>query len=298
MKLTLFTLLIALSASAQTVRPTSRLGPDFLKGLETDMTAEQVRREDARRAVELAVRTQKTVSAPSCPPYVVHDYSAARANFAYAYFPDPEVSAVDFRPGVPRAEFEFKPTVVIDRKSGWSTKEVTDALAKVSKIYAQCGIRIGAATVVSGTYSDKLRPIDSQNEAFMAYHVPPSAPKPWLFLIDHRANNEFKNGAGTSVAQTTDSTRSTFTGGTKFMRASAFIAKDSLYSANGQRNGYTAELVIGHELAHILTDGDHQTGENGDPRNLLASDGKNINDKITAVECEQMKRSPYLKKLN
>jgi hypothetical protein len=131
----------------------------------------------------------------------------------------------------------------------------------------------------------------------MAAHMPESAPKPWLFFIDHRANNEFKAGAGKSIAQTTDSTRPNALGSTRFMRGSGFVAKDSLYDANGKRNGYTPERVIGHELAHILTDGDHQPGENGDPNHLLAGEGGNINDHITAAVCAQMRQSKDVRKL-
>jgi hypothetical protein len=301
MKLSLFVLLIALSASAQT----GRLGPDFLKGLDDGAARESARDSSAREAADRAARTVNLVlkaqaqasMRPSCPGYVVHDYSAAAPNFLSAALTNPIVTAVDFRPSVPSAEYEFTPTVMIDTKSGWSAEDVSDALAKVSKIYSQCGIRIGSATIVSATYTDKLRPIDEHSESYMAYHMPRSAPKPWLFFIDHRANNEFKNGAGKSIAQTSDSTRATLLGGTGFMKASAFIAKDSLVNADGRRNVYTPELVIGHELAHILTDGDHQPGENGDPKNILADDGKDINGKITLQECAQMRQSPNVHKL-
>ena len=249
----------------------------------------------AARVVQLVTRAQAAVKL-SCNSYVSHDYSAAAPNFESVALSAPIVTAVDFRPSVPSAAYEFNPTIVIDTKSGWSVKDVSDTLAKASKIYAQCGIRIGAATVVSGTYSDRLRPIDSNSEAYMAAHMPQSAPKPWLFFIDHRQNNEFKDGGGKSFAQTSDSTRATFLGGRRFMNGSAFIAKDSLVDSSGKRNGYTPEIVVAHELAHILTDGDHQPGEKGDPRNLLANDGKFVTSKITANECAQMRQSPNVKK--
>ncbi len=332
MKLSLFVLLVSVAAFAQQKKslfndtqfareledaarqergesPTLKAGLDKIRAYE----AEKRRREleashrpkppppierlnadgDARRAVQAVVQSQEAVKG-KCD-YRTVPFDDASSAFRSNIFSNPQAKAVDFRPVVPQAQYEFKLTVMIDKTSGWTEQEVNDSIAKMSKIYAQCGIRVGAATVVTGDYRPTLKPYDDNSQAAMAHQMP-NAVKPWLFLIDHRQQSEFNGGAGTSAAFTTESTGNSFIGGNRFMKGAAFIAKDSVVS-RGKPTGYTTELVIGHELAHILTDGDHQAGENGDPKHLLADNGRSINGKITAQECAQMRASPYVRKL-
>jgi hypothetical protein len=324
MKLSLFVFLFALTSSAQT----GRLGPDFLKGLETDPVVEKHLRDEAISAqrqrdtdraqatayardaqriadlalaterqepVRLAVRAQAAVTAqptshPDCPGYKVFRFDQAAPVYGEHKFMGPNgsgnpvVTAVDYRSSVPNATHEINPTVVIQANSGWSVQDVTDSIEKVSKIYAQCGIRIGRMSVIHATLPYSISVIDEMTEHYTAHRMPEGAPKPWLFFVNHRADNPGQDGGGKSMAYTSDSSRD------NVIKGSAWMAHDSLYSANGKRNGYTPELVIGHELAHLMTDGDHQSGA----PNILADNGNNIVGKITPQECAQMKANSSL----
>lgn len=337
MKLALFAFLIALSASAQTAPPTGRLGPDFLKGLEVDPATEKRLRDEALAAqaardrqradiaaqareaarvarlaqqaaqeepVRLAMRAQKAVTAQpatksDCPGYRVFDFSQAAPAYASEKFSgpggqgNPIVTYADYRPIVPNATHEIRPTIVVQAGSGWDAKEVTDALAKVAQMYGQCGIRLGRVSVVQATLPYGISVINENNERYTAHHMPEGAPKPWLFFVNHRADNPSQDGGGKSMAYTSDSSHDNVIKGT------AWMARDSLTSSNGKRNGYTPELIVGHELAHLMTDGGHQTGERrpdgtNDPKNILADDGHDITGKITARECAQMKANTSL----
>lgn len=329
MKLALFVLIVSATTQvlAQTKRDSDPIGR-IIDGLQADakreefksrfdqvfgkISTEQAQADRERATVESNARAHEAQIAAANAAQVAREVMAASAqapaqplsNCPYSSRPDnedqsyfsekkftgpngagsPLVSSVDYRAIAPKATHEFNPTVVIQSGSGWSTKQVTDTLAKTSQIYAQCGIRIGHATVVYATLPFNISDINSVTEMYTAHKMPASSSKPWLFFVNRRTDNPSQDGGGKSMAYTSGTADSTTEG-------SAWIAHDSL-GTKERPSGYAShpELVIGHELAHLLTDGDHQDRE----PNLLSSSGDKMTPHLTPEECAQMKSNSSL----
>lgn len=237
---------------------------------------------------------------PPCPKdvpqYTSQPYNEDGDYFAEKGFDQPVVSKLDLsKIAGPKATHKMNLTVMIQRGAGWKAVDVDATLAKTARIYAQCGVRIDRVTVVeAGFPKTSTEQIDEDHAHYVAYHMPTQlsdgAPKPWVFFVKQRSDNTAKDHGGTSISYTDKAYNE--------LNGTAWIARDSLETLDPETkkpklNGFGdhPELVVGHELAHILTSGDHVKG----PDNLLSDRPTGVNGKILPEQCSQILASQYLK---
>lgn len=152
----------------------------------------------------------------------------------------------------------------IDR---WDDAEVTAALRSAAKILAQCEIRISAAELLRITVPEPQRYFDTPRSRELARVL--ALPKPTLYFT-----------AGTRQTPAFDAEAI----GRGNSRSRPELT-DTVWIARGARD---LDLVIAHELAHVLMDsGAHDNS----PGNLMAEQTSPQNTQLNAAQCTQMRNT-------
>jgi len=152
----------------------------------------------------------------------------------------------------------------IDR---WDDAEVTAALRSAAKILAQCEIRMSSADLLLINAPESHRYFDTPRSRELARAL--SLPKPTLYFT-----------AGTRQVPAFDAEAI----GRGNSRSRPELT-DTVWIARGTRD---LDLVIAHELAHVLMDsGAHDYT----PGNLMAEETSLQNTQLTAAQCAQMRNT-------
>lgn len=152
----------------------------------------------------------------------------------------------------------------IDR---WNDREVIAALRSAAKILAQCEIRMTGAEFVQITVHETHRYFDTPRSRELARAL--ALPKPTLYFT-----------AGTRHTPAFDAEAI----GRGNSRSRPELA-DTVWIARGARD---LDLVIAHELAHVLMDsGAHDNS----PGNLMAEETSPQNTQLTAAQCAQLRNT-------
>ncbi len=152
----------------------------------------------------------------------------------------------------------------IDR---WDDAEVTAALRSAAKILAQCEIRMTGADLLLITVPETHRHFDTPRSRELAEALALS--KPTLYFT-----------AGTRQTPAFDAEAI----GRGNSRSRPEL-RDTVWIARGARD---LDLVIAHELAHVLMDsGAHDNS----PGNLMAEETSPQNTQLTAAQCAQLRHT-------
>jgi Zn-dependent protease with chaperone function len=152
----------------------------------------------------------------------------------------------------------------IDR---WDDAEVTAALRSAAKILAQCQIRITGADLLRITVPEPHRFFETPRSRELARAL--ALPKPTLFFT-----------AGTRQVPAFDAEAI----GRGNSRSRPELT-DTVWIARGARD---LDLVIAHELAHVLMD---SGAHDNTPGNLMAEHTSPQNTHLNAAQCAQMRNT-------
>ncbi len=152
----------------------------------------------------------------------------------------------------------------IDR---WDDAEVTAALRSAAKILAQCEIRITGTDLLLITVPESYRYFDTPRSRELARAL--ALPKPTLYFT--AGTRQLPAFDAEAIGRGNSRSRPELT--------------DTVWIARGARD---LDLVIAHELAHVLMD----SGAHDDtPGNLMAEHTSPQNTHLNAAQCAQMRNT-------
>ncbi len=215
---------------------------------------------DSLRTVLNTCRKCIALSLLACWGYAATAYAAVTTPFAI----ESRHTISDLAPQTNTAsELTFRLSVAnIDR---WDDVEMTAALRSAAKILAQCQIRMTGADLLRITVPESHRYFDTPRSRELSRAL--ALPKPTLYFT-----------AGTRQVPAFDAEAI----GRGNSRSRPELT-DTVWIARGARD---LDLVIAHELAHVLMDsGAHDNS----PGNLMAEHTSPQNTQLNAVQCAQMR---------
>ena len=168
-------------------------------------------------------------------------------------------------PAVANVTHELRLTAHSFRGTRWATVTIEEALVDSARLLAQCGVAVVHA---------ELRILDAPRR-FHYYYTPDSrqllrsidAPRPALFFVEDTKNNPAFDAEAIGLANS---------------KPRPELA-NTIWVAYGARD---LPYAIAHELVHLLSNSGEHSHE---PGNLMRADTAPGNDKLSAVQCEQMR---------
>lgn len=177
------------------------------------------------------------------------------------------------------ATHRFEPTLVMFEGSGWTEADIAWSMKKVSAIYAQCGVRVGVAELVTAVPPGGSADISKDRDLFLSEHTPASAPRPVIYFVgkasDNTASYSYHRGHCNDASCDT-----------VWMLASVNAPQYRLKRAASYN-------PLAHELLHVFAQEDHKPlGVEED--NLLGFYSDLRKDRISESQCAKVRAHPAM----
>lgn len=156
-------------------------------------------------------------------------------------------------------------TLVHFAGGSWQAHEIEAAAAQASKILGQCGIVTDGTTLVRADVEARFRIFHTPTSRELARHLRPGTPA--IYFVDGtRQNPAFDAeaiGRGNSRSRPE--------------------LRDTVWVVRGARD---LDVVLAHELAHVLMDSGEHSQE---PGNLMREETAPENTRLSAVQCARLR---------
>ncbi len=150
---------------------------------------------------------------------------------------------------------------------GWSPEEIHAAVRKGARILAQCGVTLAEAELVLIAAPKRFRDFHTPASRELAREL--GLPKPTIYFVaDTRQQPAFEAEA---VGRGNSGTRPEL--------------RDTVWITRGARD---LEIVLAHELAHVLMDSGAHAEE---PENLMRVDTTPRNTRLTEAQCTRLRET-------
>lgn len=175
------------------------------------------------------------------------------------------------------ATHEFGATLVILENSGWTQPAIVQSLEQLAATYAQCGLRLGTAQLISARAPGGSPDISKARDTFLSQHTPVSALRPVVYFA--RASSDDPASYAYHRGHASDASRDTV-----WMLAAA-------NSPEYRKRHTRTYSPLAHELLHVLTMEEHlPIGQEED--NLLGFYSDLRSDQINARQCQKARNHP------
>lgn len=149
--------------------------------------------------------------------------------------------------------------------AGWSPEQIHAAVRTGARILAQCGVTIAGAELVLLAAPARFRDFHTPSSCELARAL--QLPKPTIYFV-----------AGTRQRLAFDA--EAIGRGNSGTRPEL---RDTVWIARGARD---LDIVLAHELAHVLMDSGAHSAESG---NLMREDTAPANTRLDAAQCERLR---------
>jgi len=166
-----------------------------------------------------------------------------------------------------QAPLVLRLTLVHFAGGSWQEHEIQAAAAQASRILAQCGIVTGGTTLVRADVEARFRHFHTPTSRELARHLRPKAPA--IYFVDGtRQNPAFDAeaiGRGNSRSRPE--------------------LRDTVWVVRGARD---LNVVLAHELAHVLMDSGEHSQE---PGNLMREETTPANTRLSDAQCLRLRET-------
>ena len=166
-----------------------------------------------------------------------------------------------------QAPLVLRLTLVHFAGGSWQEHEVEAAAAKASKILAQCGIVPGGTALVRAEVEARFRIFHTPTSRELARNLRPDTPT--IYFVDgtrqHPAFDAEAIGRGNSRSRPE--------------------LRDTVWVVRGARD---LDVVLAHELAHVLMDSGEHSQE---PGNLMREETAPENTRLSPAQCARLRET-------
>lgn len=216
-------------------------------------------------------------------PYVSQSLASETAAWEAAGFENVEIENIALEEELKtkriKTALELYLTAVVFRGTPWTAARIQARLAKASRVFAQCGIKISKVKLVVSNPINNYLDVSFENSSHIQISDKlPTKARPVIFYVG-------KNLQGASAYAKTESS-----GKTDSLTNTAWMTSDlTLQEYKQYRDPSYSEEA--HELGHILCDCDHYDDGTS---NFLSGEVVLANDYIRPDQCELLRGSELL----
>jgi Zn-dependent protease with chaperone function len=168
-----------------------------------------------------------------------------------------------------QAPLVLRLTLVQFAGGSWQEHEIEAAAAQAARILGQCGIVPGATTLVRADVEARFRLFHTPTSRELARHLRPGTPA--IYFVDGtRQNPAFDAeaiGRGNSRSRPE--------------------LRDTVWVVRGARD---LDVVLAHELAHVLMDSGEHSQE---PGNLMREETTPENTRLSNAQCSRLRETGF-----